>query len=454
MFRQRAHSVTLLGQSQVGVVLPQQETILGPGGEHAIRFFGTLGDQVIDQHADISLVAADDEFRRPLYLQRRVDPSDDSLGRRLLIARRAVDLTRKEQIGPVLQCQGMAELQGQNVVVFHRVARPDDFHPLQTGNRAQISELARFGQARGKPVGIDFLRVQSGRLQKDLVPLLVGKLDDFILDGGAIPGPNTLDRAAIHGRKMEIVPDHLMGSGVGVGDKARDLRQLDAAIPKAELADRLVPFLLLQSLPIDGVLPQPGGRAGFQPAHFHGQPTQGFGQRLGRRFADSSRLVPLVSPVDQAVEEGAGGDDDGTAQKNIPIGATHTGHPGSFGQQLFHRSLANREALLPLHPLPHASAIAEHVRLATAPLDGGTLGTIEHAELDAGRVGHQTHGPAEGVDLLDQIALGQSTDGRIARHVSHRLHGHRHHEGLAAHPCRRQSRLTPRMAAPHHDHVI
>jgi hypothetical protein len=51
-------------EPQVGVVLAQLQPVFGAAGEHAVRLAGALGDQVVDQHAEVGLVAA----RRPRLL--------------------------------------------------------------------------------------------------------------------------------------------------------------------------------------------------------------------------------------------------------------------------------------------------------------------------------------------------------------------------------------------------
>ena len=47
----------------VGVVAPQMQAVLGPAGEHPIRFDRRLGHQIINQHADIRLIATKNKIR-------------------------------------------------------------------------------------------------------------------------------------------------------------------------------------------------------------------------------------------------------------------------------------------------------------------------------------------------------------------------------------------------------
>ena len=64
------------GQASVGVVLPQQQPKLGTRGEHAVWFVDAAGHQIIDQHADVRLLAPDDQRFFAGDGQRRVRPGD------------------------------------------------------------------------------------------------------------------------------------------------------------------------------------------------------------------------------------------------------------------------------------------------------------------------------------------------------------------------------------------
>ena len=71
--------------------------MLGAGREHPVGLEATLGCQIVDQDADVRLVAAESERRLPATCRRRVDAGDQPLRRRLFVARRAVDLTREKE---------------------------------------------------------------------------------------------------------------------------------------------------------------------------------------------------------------------------------------------------------------------------------------------------------------------------------------------------------------------
>src|SRR3990167_2075212 len=52
-----AQFAAFFGQAHIGVVFPQQQTVFGAAGEHAIGFFGAEADQVVHQHTQIGFIA-------------------------------------------------------------------------------------------------------------------------------------------------------------------------------------------------------------------------------------------------------------------------------------------------------------------------------------------------------------------------------------------------------------
>jgi hypothetical protein len=50
------------GEALVGVVRAEVEAVLGAAREHAVGFDRGLGDEVVDEDADVGLVAAEDEI--------------------------------------------------------------------------------------------------------------------------------------------------------------------------------------------------------------------------------------------------------------------------------------------------------------------------------------------------------------------------------------------------------
>ena len=84
-------------EAQVGIVLAQQQPIFRAAREHPIRLARAARDEIVDEHADVGLVAPRPPRRALLHAQRGVDAGEDALRRRFLVTGRAVDLAGEEQ---------------------------------------------------------------------------------------------------------------------------------------------------------------------------------------------------------------------------------------------------------------------------------------------------------------------------------------------------------------------
>lgn len=59
------------GQTGIGIVLPEQQTVFGTAGHHTVGIAAPLGDQVIDEGADIGLGPCQDDALLPQGLPGR-----------------------------------------------------------------------------------------------------------------------------------------------------------------------------------------------------------------------------------------------------------------------------------------------------------------------------------------------------------------------------------------------
>ena len=90
-----AHKAKLVadgGQALIGVVLPQDEAVFTAARHDAVGLVRALGHKVVNERADIGLLAAQNERRLALYFPRGVHARDKALHRRLLVAGRTVEL--------------------------------------------------------------------------------------------------------------------------------------------------------------------------------------------------------------------------------------------------------------------------------------------------------------------------------------------------------------------------
>src|SRR5262245_38814072 len=110
---------------------------------------------------------------------------------------------------------------------------------------------------------------------------------------------------------MDIVSDDPVRSLGRLGDVARDLRRRDGAREDREGGRVFIALLLLKSRPVDAAPVETRRRPGLEA----GEPQPGVAHLLReakrRRLADAAGGNLLGSEMDEAIEEGAGGEHDG-----------------------------------------------------------------------------------------------------------------------------------------------
>jgi hypothetical protein len=84
-------------QAEIRVVDSKKQSMLGSRCEHAVWLETPARDEIIHEHADVSLIATDHERWLLANASPGVDACDDPLCGSLLVPGRPVDLTREEQ---------------------------------------------------------------------------------------------------------------------------------------------------------------------------------------------------------------------------------------------------------------------------------------------------------------------------------------------------------------------
>ena len=95
-------------------------------------------------------------------------------------------------------------------------------------------------------------------------------------------------------------------------------------------------------------------------------------------------------------------------------------------------SLLHVEVRMALEERLHAELIGLLVALRSRSPDARSLCGIQHAELNAGRIGVQPHRAAEGIDLTDHMPLRQTSDRRVTGHLPDGIGILSEQEGFAA----------------------
>ena len=89
------------------------------------------------------------------------------------------------------------------------------------------AEIVRPGYAVEYDFGIHPVRIQSFGFEKNIVGVLIRKLDDFIFDRWTVPRSRRLDLSTIHCGLVEVCPDQIVCLEGCVRDVAGELLLLD-----------------------------------------------------------------------------------------------------------------------------------------------------------------------------------------------------------------------------------
>lgn len=87
----------LFGESGIGIVLTEQNAVFGSGSKHTVWFVNSLCGEIIDEYADITLIAVHLECFVANTMQGCVDSCHGSLSSCFLITGGSVHLSGKEE---------------------------------------------------------------------------------------------------------------------------------------------------------------------------------------------------------------------------------------------------------------------------------------------------------------------------------------------------------------------
>ena len=341
--------------------------MLGAAGEHAVRLAAdALVDQVVDEHADVGLIAAEHEGG----VAGGGDPGDEALYGRLFVAAGAVDLAGEVQPGQLAVLQVGPEHGGVDGVVLHRVAVLEHGHVLQAVDGPDHGVLDLDGHAGGQAVDVDAVGVEALGLQEEQVTIAVGEAGDLVLDARAVAWPLADDGAGEHRGAVGVGPHEVVHRGVGVGQVAGDARQAGGPLGLVgEAAERDV-FLGLEALPRHRAAVEAGHRAGLQPLQGQAEAPQGVREGVGRAIPGASAGGLVFAAVHQAAQEGAGGQDHRPGVEHASVGQ---GDPEHLAVGHAHRgdlSLEDVEPVDGVEELGHGGRVRELDAL------GGLMGRV------------------------------------------------------------------------------
>src|SRR5208282_5792450 len=148
-------------------------------------------------------------------------------------------------------------------------------------------------------------------LEENLVAFPLGKADDLVLDRRAVAGTDAFNDAGEQGRTVEAAADDVVGALVGVRDPAGQLPRVHGAVThKREYRRRIVAGLDGELRKIDGSAVKARRRAGLEPPDRQLEFAQSGAKRGGGWLAGAPGFVVSEPDVDQAGQEGPGGEHD------------------------------------------------------------------------------------------------------------------------------------------------
>ena len=157
--------------------------------------------------------------------------------------------------------------------------------------------------------------------------------------------------------------------------------------------------------------------------------------------------------MNEAVEEGAGGQHHGAGVEPASVAGHHAGDPAVRHDEVLDAAFDHLKIGRRADGGLHGGLIERPVGLGAGALDGRALGAVQEPELDAGGVGDAAHEAVEGIDLAHQVALAEPADGRIAGHFADGCEGVGDQGRPGPHTRGGSRRLAPGVAAAHYDHI-
>ncbi len=112
------------------------------------------------------------------------------------------------------------------IVVLDRIAGPRDVCVLETLDRTHQRQLHVERQRGGDAVRVDLERVQTFRLDEDLVRALLGEAHDLVFDRRTVARADAFDLAGVQRRAIQRAADDLVRVLAGMGDPAADLARV------------------------------------------------------------------------------------------------------------------------------------------------------------------------------------------------------------------------------------
>ena len=300
-----------LGETEIGIVLSEQNAIFGPGGKHPVRLIHALIDKVVDEYANVSLVSAQHQRLMLGHILMGVGTGHNSLRCSLLITGGAIHLTGQEKIVHGLGTQRIMQGLRVKIIVLHRIGRLKENGILKALNGMYGVLLHFQRKRRRKALQVILGGVFPLRFQEKLVGVFIGKSTQLIFYAGAIAGSFAMNASGKEGRAVKAGAENVVHLLIGMQKETGHLlpgglhRRRD--VHKRETLRRGVPFLDPQLGQVYGTDVKPWRCAGFHAGRGNAQRGQLFSQAIRSFLSYAPPFKGMLTNEHAAVQEGAGG---------------------------------------------------------------------------------------------------------------------------------------------------
>ena len=433
-------------QPLVGVILPVEQTVFAARRHNTVRLFRSFCNEIVDERTDVAVRTAQDQRLLAADLERGVHARDESLHGGFLVAGRAVELARAVQTGDLFALERGAQLRGIDAVVLDGIGAALHLGVFQSRNGADNIDLHVLRQRGRQTLNVQLLRMQTHRLNEELVAFLIRKRDDLRLNRGAVARAGAFNGAVEERTAVKIGADDLVRARFGIGKPAHGaVMQRRSVGGIGKRLDLLIAGLELHFVKADAARVHARRRAGLEAAET--KTHIGEALRELRRRGEPVRAGGAYHVADdRPPAEICPRSDDNSAHR--VYGARVCRDGGNMAVRKADGNdlrLMQHEIFLRLQRLLHDLLIAPPVGLYAQGVDGGAFAAVEHPELNARSVRRLAHLAAEHIKLADEMPLARAADGGVARHVADAVEIHREAHGAQPEPRRGERGLDARV---------
>ena len=317
---------------------------------------------------------------------------------------------------------------------------------LEPRQCVQHLDLHILRQGGGEALNIELFRVQTHRLNEQLVPRLIGEGHDLRLDGRAIARADALDHAGVDRAAVEVRADDGVRALVGIGQVAHGLVFNRVRGGKRKRLDLRVTRLQLHAREVHRACVHARRRAGLEPAHAQPQRFAAFRQRARGGQPIRPGIAQYIAHDRAPVQIRARREHGGAAAVDSPV-CRHDGADAAVlrldGHDL---RLLDAQVRLQLERVLHHGLVFPPVGLRAQRVHGRPFAAVEHPVLDAGLIGRARHLAAERIELAHEVPLARAADGGVAGHIADGVHIDRKTDGVQSEPGGGQRGLNARVA--------